>query len=105
VACGPYYAVIQSGKGDPPPHIVSCSAFRAYENHPVHLPCGFDRRVFTGTYPDKRGVEPVIITAGRTNPEFVFDVIDSDFSVNWHDISCIAFQYDIKIARGLQLPG
>ena len=107
MARSPYHVVRGSWERNPPPHIISCSAFRAYENHLVHLLRGFDWRVFTGIHPEKRGVEPVIISTGGAYAEFLFDFMESYFTVHGHGNSCIALRsrYDINVACGLQPPG
>jgi len=45
---GSYYTVLRFRERDPPSHIVPGATFRAYEDHLVDIPSGFDREVFTG---------------------------------------------------------
>src|SRR4030042_2843322 len=80
----PNHAGIRSGKRDPPPNVIPCPAFRAYEDNPVDFTRGFDRRIFSGIHPEKRGVEPVVISTRGTYAEFILDITYSYFIMHRH---------------------
>src|SRR5208337_4673411 len=76
---------------DPPACIKPCPALRADQDHPVEIPGGFHRALFTvlpGVYADKRGMEPVFVPAGRTDVQFLTRLYRRNLRRNTHILHC-----------------